>query len=209
MRLRPVFDFGGVVFRWRPVQLVAQVWPHRARTDSERAQTVAQLLQGYEGDWGRFDQGLVDEAELIEAICRRTGWPTAEMVTFLSAVRQELQPQPEVVTLVKQLADADRGQRPFFLSNMPAPLVDHLRAHHPLATWFQAGVFSSEEQLCKPDPRLFVRAAERFGQAPQHLLLIDDHPINVEAARRCGWQAELFSDAQTLRDALVARGLLS
>ncbi|MBB5203324.1 putative hydrolase of the HAD superfamily [Inhella inkyongensis] len=209
MNLRPVFDFGGVVFRWRPAQLVAQVWPHRARNAAECAQTVATLLQGYEGDWGRFDQGLLDEAELIAAVCERTGWSQSDMHELLAAVRDELQPQAEVVALVQQLGQLRPGERPCFLSNMPTPLVTHLRAHHPLAEWFEAGVFSSEERMCKPDLRLFERAAQRFGRPPQQLLLIDDHPINVEAARRAGWQAELFTSAQALREALKARGVLS
>jgi putative hydrolase of the HAD superfamily len=209
MSLLPVFDFGGVVFRWRPAAVVAQAWPHRARSEAECAQTVTELLQGYTGDWGRFDQGLLDEAGLIEAVCQRTGWSAAEMRVLMATVRTELQPQPEVVELVRRLGQRLEGRRPCFLSNMPAPLVTHLRSQHPLSEWFEAGVFSSEERLCKPDEALFARAAAHFAAAPQQLLLIDDHPANVEAARRCGWQAELFRDAPQLEAALIARGLLT
>lgn len=206
MSLLPVFDFGGVVFRWRPAALVAQVWPQRARTHEELQRTVEQLFQGYTGDWGRFDQGLIDEPGLIEAICARTGWTSVEMRALLDAVPSELVPQPEVVLLIEGLRV--RGHRPVFLSNMPAPLARHLERSYPLTQWFDGGVFSSSEKLCKPDPALFARAAERYGRAPEELLLLDDHPINIEAARACGWQAELFRDASGAAEALRVRGLL-
>lgn len=206
MSLTPVFDFGGVVFRWRPAQLVAKVWPQRARTAVALRDTVAQLFQGYTGDWGRFDQGLLDEAGLIEAVCARTGWGTDEMRALLAAVPEELVPQPEVVALIEGLRE--RGHRPVFLSNMPAPLALHLERHFPLRQWFDSGVFSSAEKLCKPDHALFSLAAQRFGRAPAELLLLDDHPVNIEAARACGWQAELFEDAAGAASALRARGLL-
>ncbi len=203
----PVFDFGGVVFRWRPARLVAKVWPQRARTGVELEATVHALFQSYRGDWGRFDQGLLDAAGLIEAVCIRTGWAAEEMQALLAAVPEELVPQPETVALMQELRGA--GHRPVFLSNMPTPFVSWLEANYPLEQWFADGVFSSRERLCKPDAALFARAAQRFGRPAHECLLIDDHPVNVEAARHCGWQAELFTSAEALRTQLLARGLLT
>jgi len=202
----PVFDFGGVVFRWRPAHLVSQVWPQRSRSPSELHDTVQALFQSYQGDWGRFDQGLLDEQGLIDAVCARTGWPAEDLRALLLAVPHELVPQAETVALVGALQA--QGHRPVFLSNMPAPFVDMLEARYPLQQWFADGVFSSRERLCKPDPALFQRAAQRFGRLPEQCLLIDDHPVNVEAARCAGWQAELFTHAAELRARLQARSLL-
>ena len=39
-------------------------------------------------------------------------------------------------------------------------------------------LISEQEHLRKPDPRLFQRAAERLGVAPNHCLFVGDHPIN-------------------------------
>jgi len=201
-----VFDFGGVVFRWRPCELVAKVWPQRSRNEAELNHTVSQLFQAYTGDWGRFDQGLLDEQGLIDAVCARTGWPRADMINLLAAVPEELVPQPEMVTLLDRLRE--QGHRLVFLSNMPAPLVGHLERNYPLRTWFADGLFSSQERLCKPAPELFERASERFGRVAGDCLLIDDHPVNIEAARACGWQAEWFCGADRLAQQLRHRGLL-
>ena len=40
---RVVFDFGAVLFRWRPAHVVRTVWPHRARTEAELAQKMLHL----------------------------------------------------------------------------------------------------------------------------------------------------------------------
>lgn len=201
-----VFDFGGVVFRWRPSELVAKVWPHRARTPAELNRAVADLFQSYSGDWGRFDQGLLDEQGLIDAVCARTQWPPAEMRALLAAVPEELVPQPEMVALLKRLRE--QGHRLVFLSNMPAPLAEHLEHSYPLRTWFADGVFSSRERICKPARELFELAADRFGQQPGDCLLIDDHPVNIDAARACGWQAEWFDGVAGLKMKLRERELL-
>lgn len=201
-----VFDFGGVVFRWRPAALVAKVWPHRAGSEAELAHTVTELFQAYTGDWGRFDQGLLDEQGLIDAVCARTRWPRADLTELMAAVPHELVPQPEVVALLDTLRE--QGHRLVFLSNMPAPLAKHLERTYPLRAWFGDGLFSSQVHLCKPAPALFARAAERFGRSPGDCLLIDDHPVNIEAARACGWQAEWFNGADRLAQQLRERGLL-
>lgn len=206
MSLRVVFDFGAVLFRWRPAVVLAQHLPQQARSAAELRSAVAALFQGYGGDWGQFDLGLVDERELAERLSQRTGWPQTQLAALIAAVPDELRPQHAVLSLLLQLKA--RGRALSYLSNMPAAYADQLEQRYPLQHWFESGLFSARVQLSKPDPAMFALAAERFASAPRDCLLIDDHPANVEAARACGWQAELFVDAPRLRTALQARGLL-
>lgn len=196
-----VFDFGGVLFRWHPPTFLARVWPHR-----EPNEAAAQFFQNYSGDWGAFDQGLIDEPSVVQRISARTGWPRDEVQQVVDAVPEELQLQLGTAALIEDLKRA--GHRLFFLSNMPEPLADHLEHLHPLDQWFENGVFSGRVKHCKPSARVFELAVERFGVPAESLLLLDDHPANIEAAKSFGWQAELFTDAAAARTALQARGLL-
>ena len=50
-------------------------------------------------------------------------------------------------------------------------------------------VYSHEVGLRKPDPRIYVLAAERLGVRPDEIVFLDDVPGNVEAAREAGWHA--------------------
>lgn len=204
---RVVFDFGAVLFRWRPGHVIAQVWPEKAATPDDLQRAVTDCFQAYGGDWGLFDQGLIDTAELARRHEMRLGWPAADVRRLVDAAAAELQPQPEVLALLLALKAA--GHRTSFLSNMPKPLAESLQRANPLETWFDSGVFSSAVQLCKPDPILFDLAARQFGEAPSDCLLVDDHPANVAAALRAGWQAERFTDAAALARAFSRRGLLA
>ena len=75
--------------------------------------------------------------------------------------------------------------------------------------YFRDVVVSGVEKLAKPDPAIYRLAQRRFGHTPGELFFIDDNPANVAAARACGWQASLFTDAASLERELLSRGLLA
>lgn len=206
MSLRVVFDFGAVLFRWRPAVVVARAMPHRARTAEQLRQTVRDCFQDYGGDWGQFDLGHIGEDEVQARIQARTGWQADELRRLMASVKAELQPQPAVLALLLQLRE--RNVPLSYLSNMPGSLADGLERQNPLQHWFESGVFSSRVHLGKPDPALFALAAQRYGSLPADCLLIDDNAANFDAARACGWQAERFVGAPALQQALRARGLI-
>ena len=201
--MKIVWDFGCVLFTWRPPELVKRELPHRA---AEAERWVREIFQGYEGDWAEFDRGTLEVPALVQRIVARTGLAPAEVQAVVDGVPRELQPIAESVALLRTLRDAGHAQ--VFLSNMPAPYADHLEAEHDFLRWFDDGLFSARVQAIKPEPGIFALAAERFGVPPAELLFFDDVRANVLAARAAGWQAELFTDAATAANDLRARGLL-
>lgn len=201
-----VFDFGGVVFRWHPPSLLARVWPQRVSSLEQGMAAAAEFFQNYSGDWGAFDQGLIGADEVVARISARTGWSRAEVQQVVDAVPDELQAVPETVALIQDLKAA--GHRLFYLSNMPEPYADGLEQRYPLTDWFEAGVFSGRVKLSKPRAEVFQLATARFGVAPESCLFLDDHPVNIEAARALGWQALHFSTAAAARAELQQQGLL-
>jgi len=196
-----VFDFGRVLFRWRPEQLFVEQWPHRVPTAEAAAPFVADFFQAYSGDWGAFDQGLIDQDETVARISARTGWPAVEVARVAAAAPFELQPFPDTVALIDELKTA--GHRLFYLSNMPGPLAEHLERTYPIDQWFEAGVFSSRVKQIKPSADIFHTALAQFGVAAQDCIFLDDHPANVAAARALGWQALLFTTATAARPQLA------
>ena len=200
-----IFDFGAVVFRWQPVELLRQVMPEHAHDDEVARRLVDRIFKGYTGPWGRFDLGTITVPELIEALAVQTGLPASAMQRLVDAVPHALAPLPETVGWLERLREA--GHRLFFLSNMPAEVADHLEASHAFLSHFEAGVFSSRVQLSKPDAAIFQLALERFGIAAQDTIFLDDLPANVEAARALGLHAVQFEHAAQAADALAALGV--
>jgi HAD superfamily hydrolase (TIGR01509 family) len=201
-----VFDFGGVVFRWQPHELVARVLPHRAGSEAAVSALVAEFFQGYGGDWGEFDRGTVDEVLLAHRIALRTGLPLQDVRRVIDGVPAELQPVPHTVRLMERLRE--RGHRLWFLSNMPAPYARHLEDTHDFMRWFAGGVFSSRVNLVKPEPAIFHEAQRRFGAPAGELLFIDDFAHNVSAARALGWQGLHFLSPAQCEAELSALALL-
>jgi len=201
-----VFDFGGVLFHWRPHEFMARLLPQRAADDAAAQALVAQFFESYEGDWGDFDRGVISVPSLAQRIARRTGIALDDVRRIIDAVPAELQPVPQTVALAKRLRD--RGHRLFFLSNMPAPYADHLEAKHEFLQAFEDGVFSSRVKLVKPDAAIFHAAARRFRITPAQTLFIDDFAPNIAAARSLGWQALHFLSPQSCEADLGARGLV-
>lgn len=201
-----VWDFGGVLFRWDPAALIARTLPHRLSDRMNAQYWKEQFFLSYRGEWGEYDRGVTTVPEMVPRIAQRTGLTEREVQAVVDAVPDELQPITDSVRLLTALRE--RGHRLHYLSNMPAPLAAHLQRHHDFLSLFASGIYSSHVQLTKPDPAIFALAQQRFGGDQADTLFIDDHPENIEAARRHGWQARLFTGPQALGAELQALGLI-
>lgn len=203
--MRLVFDFGGVVFRWRPHELLQRQLPERGLDDAAARALAAVFFQGHgDGDWARFDRGTLSEDELVPRLAARTGLAADDVRRIVDAVPGELQPLADTVAWIERLSAA--GHTLHFLSNMPRPLAAHLLRSHAFLGRFKRGVFSSHVQLLKPEPDIFALSAREFDTSPEQLVLLDDMQANVDAAIAMGWQALHFRDATSCEAALQQRG---
>ncbi len=199
-----VFDFGRVVFRWRPEVLVAETLPHRCAGPADAAHWVGQIFEAYGGDWQDFDRGTVEPAELARRISIRTGLAESEVLAVIAACPAELQPLPDTVAWLRRLRD--EGRPLHYLSNMPELCARHFEHTHDFMQAFESGVFSARAKLVKPEPGIFEHAQRTYGRVPEALLLLDDHLPNVLAARAAGWQAVHFVDAAQAQAEVAALG---
>jgi beta-phosphoglucomutase family hydrolase len=58
---------------------------------------------------------------------------------------------------------------------------------------FNAVVGAADVARGKPNPDVFLLAAERCGVAPAHCIVFEDAPLGVEAARRAGMRAVVLT----------------
>src|SRR6185295_19262651 len=159
--LRIVFDFGGVLFDWRPIALVQRHFPQQARDDASARATVAAVFQGFTGDWAQFDRGLLEADELVSRITARTGLGVDNVQRLVDTVPQSLTPKADTVALLQRLHAT--GVTLHFLSNMPRLYAEHLDRTHPeLMAHFESGVYSAHVQLIKPEEAMYRLASERF-----------------------------------------------
>lgn len=201
-----VWDFGGVLFRWDPAALIARTLPHRISAEHSAQHWKHEFFARPDGEWVAYDRGTLGLEAVVTGISQRLAWPEAEVRSVVDAVPGELQPIEGSVRLLQALQQ--RGHRVHFLSNMPAPLADHLQRQHAFLALFAGGIFSSHVHLVKPEATIYALAEQRCGLDPAATLFIDDHPENIEAARRRGWQASLFTGPEALAGELRGLGLM-
>ena len=84
------------------------------------------------------------------------------------------------------------------LSNAWDDLRQTLHNRWNIDKLFDELIISAEVKLVKPDPRIFQLATERLGVQPAEVIFIDDIEENVEAARRQGMIALVYSDTKRI-----------
>src|SRR5262245_33330826 len=195
-----VFDLGGVLIDWDPRHLYRQLFADTLEMESFLAEvTTAEWNRRQDAGrpWAEAIEVLVAEyperRELIEAFHRR--WP--EMLGG------EI---PGTVDVLAELRAA--GVRLLALSNWSAEMFPVALERFDFLAWFEGIVISGEVGVNKPDRRIFEHLADRFGIEPEAAVFVDDSMANIDAAKELGFRAIQFTDAKTLRLALVQLGLL-
>jgi putative hydrolase of the HAD superfamily len=99
------------------------------------------------------------------------------------------------------------GVRVAVLSNAPHPMAQAARASD-WARWVDAWFFSAELGTAKPDHDVYTVVTRTLGVAPDRIVFFDDRQVNVDAARRAGWDAYLWTSGAATLDTLRRLGLL-
>jgi putative hydrolase of the HAD superfamily len=151
-----------------------------------------------------YERGAIPTAEYVrEALLK--GRLTCTPDEFLTCYCDIFWPNPEVIDLVPRLKpryrlvlasntnDAHFGR---FSRDYAAALAhfDHLGTSH------RAGAR-------KPEPAFFAHVQRSARAEPAECLFVDDLPVNVEAARRFGWEGIVYRPDGTLPEKLRAAGV--
>ena len=199
-----VFDLGGVLLGWDNAVLHPHL-PELHGLADPTAKLVARFFA--QPEWKAFDRGEVSELGLAQALAKREGRDgdagVAHMAELVEVIRLSLKPMPDKVAYLRSLAkrrDAGEDIRLGYLSNMPVPYARKLQANYNWFNWFDAGIFSGDVGVMKPDEAIFeLFAAESGAVAAQHIF-IDDYLHNLVPAKQLGWAT---SHAEFERDYTV------
>jgi len=196
-----VFDIGGVL----------EVGANGREPTSASATMVAawesrlSLLQGELSDaldvlYERGLLGTITEEEWHERLCAQIGVERRHLDVFVEESWDLYLGQ-----LNQELATYFRSLRPVhstaLLSNSFVGARGREKARYDFDAMTDLIVYSHEEGVAKPDPRIYVTTAERLGVLPTETLFLDDVEEYVEGARATGMHGVLFRDnAQAMRE---------
>jgi HAD superfamily hydrolase (TIGR01509 family) len=106
-----------------------------------------------------------------------------------AAFARDIQPIPGVIDLLNDL------DLPFCVaSNGPREKMEINLKGSGLWPFFEGRLFSAYDiGYWKPDPALFIAAADFLGHEPEHVLVVEDSPTGIKAALNGGFQVVGFS----------------
>ncbi|WP_310618722.1 HAD family hydrolase [Flexibacterium corallicola] len=195
-----VFDIGNVLIRWDPENLYKKL----ISNEDERKWFLENICTM---DWNlQQDKGRPwDEA--VEDLCAK--FP--EHKTLIEAYHHRWfemldGPIETCVTLLHELKKL--GFPTYAISNFSCEKLAITKPHYPfLIDSFKDMVISGEENVLKPDRRLYEVLLERNKLVASELLFIDDTLRNVEAARDLGMHAIHFQGEEQFKQELVKYSL--
>ena len=107
--------------------------------------------------------------------------------------------------LVEELKRAGYGI--YLLSNASVRQREYW-PREPCQQFFDGVLISSDIGSVKPERKLYETLTERFQLKPEECFFVDDSPLNVTGALRCGWSGTVFhGDAAELRAEMRSAGI--
>jgi putative hydrolase of the HAD superfamily len=194
--LNIVFDLGGVVFTWKPEEIIARVFTN----PSARAVVRHNIFGHY--DWSRLDRGTLLYPEATLRAMSRTGLSASSIAEFFRQVPLSLVAVPETVALLRRLKT--RGHRLFYLSNMHVASIDYIERAYTFWDVFKGGVLSCRVHWIKPEPEIYVYLMEQYGLMGTSMIFIDDITANLETAAGIGMQTIKFDNPEQCERQLMA-----
>ncbi|NHD18359.1 MULTISPECIES: HAD-IA family hydrolase [unclassified Actinopolyspora] len=211
MTVRAVlFDFSGTLFRleqdesWLSglVDSAGREWDVEAQTELMRRMTapmgkVAELPEEYQQAWEQRDLDPELHRKVYLEVLRSSGVDDPEQARALysSLVDPDCwTPYPDTEPVVRGLHES--GVRTAVISNIAfdiRPAFDRIG----IGELFDSVLMSYVEGVIKPDPKLFLRACERLGVAPEEALMIGDSTEADGAATEVGCRFELVEPLPT------------
>ena len=186
-----VFDIGRVLVEFDPLAYL-----RRLGFPADRAAALHDIIFGE--DWFLHDRGdYMTVGDLCAALIQKHPAYAADIRTALDGDWVGIH-YLKTDTAAYLTALKARGYRVYLLSNLS------LEAHgfisgYPFFGEVDGGVFSYQERSCKPEDAIYRALLDRYALIPAETVFLDDNPANIEAAKRFGIHAVLFTDLTAAR----------
>jgi putative hydrolase of the HAD superfamily len=201
-----VSDFGGVLTS--PLVESFMAFQDQTGITTETLGKAMQAASEANGENPLFEmeRGEITEVAFLEKLTTHLepllGHPP-EMHRFKEIYFEALQPNPEMIDLMRELKAA--GYRMAMLTNNVQEWEPLWRSMLPVDEIFETVVDSGFVGCRKPESKIYALTLERIGASAETCLFVDDVEVNCEGARRAGMSAVHFqSNEQAIAEIRAA-----
>jgi HAD superfamily hydrolase (TIGR01509 family) len=111
-------------------------------------------------------------------------WGEEKEALYREIYAEDMAPLPGLVLLLKRLRK--KQVRTVIATSAPRINVDFILDGLNLRAWFDAVVDASEIEKGKPDPEIYLKAAEKAGCLPENCLVFEDSIAGIQAGISAG-----------------------
>lgn len=195
-----VFDMGQVLVRFD-----RDLFIRRLGVEGEDARVLLREVF-LSLEWAQMDWGSITDSQAAQAVSARVPARLRDAAAALvTQWDRPILPVPGMEQLIGRLKQAGYGI--YLLSNAS------FRQHEywprvPGQQFFDGTLISCDVGCVKPERAIYEAFLTKFGLQASACFFVDDLPVNVEGARRCGMDGAVFhGDAEELRIALRRAGV--
>lgn len=187
-----IFDLGNVLLDFKPVEYLRTKFD-----DEEKIQEIFEEIFLSE-EWPMLDRGVITEEEAIDRICSRSNG-NVELIKFVMCNWYEMfTPIEDTVIALKKLKD--KGYKIYYLSNFHMLSFENVTKRYEFFKYFDGGVVSYEEKALKPEEDIYKRLIKRYEIHPEESVFIDDIAVNIEGAKKLGFETIHFKSIEDLKN---------
>ena len=177
-----VFDIGGVL-ELDVIELVDTGLD--ARWEKRLGLEPGEIDRRMEPIWRVGSLGKCTEEDVHLEMSKRLGMSQAQVEEYMHEMWDWYCGRLNV-----PMADFFRSLRPRYqtaiLSNSFVGARREEQKHHHFDEMCELIIYTHEEGIAKPDPRIFELTWKRLGVQPEEMLFLDDNEVNIVAAKALG-----------------------
>jgi len=194
-----VFDVGNVLLRWDPRNLYRKIF-------KSVEQMEWFLSHVCDGSWNEAQDLGRAWADAVKERTKIFPQWAVEIRAYDERWMETLNGVIEAnVSLLRTLKQADIPV--YAITNFSKEKFHVARAQYGFFDLFDGIVVSGEEQIIKPDPRIFQLFLDRYRISAAACVFIDDNRANVAAANDLGMRTIHYEDGLNLAAALERHGI--
>ena len=189
-----IFDLGGVLVDWNPVDKL-----RRMGLPEEEVQEIAKNTT-FSPEWNEVDRSAIAKDQLFAKMLSNVPENYREdAASFLNeGVFDAIHSFSYSADWLKSLKE--RGFSLYLLTNYSDWMFDyHYKNEFSFTDYVDGMVVSGREKLLKPESAIYECLLKRYGLKAEECVFLDDHAENVEGAKKCGLNGIVFTDFEKVK----------
>ena len=141
--------------------------------------------------WYEYDRSLLSDEEILSAFIAHAPDLEKEIRLFMDHGSETIREFPYAREWVKSFHD--KGYHCYILSNYPRTSYENTKSERTYEEFMDGVLYSYQVQMVKPEAEIYHTLLQKFGLNPGECVFLDDNLANVEAAKKLGIHAILFT----------------